>query len=54
VRSVVGAVLHEGIVRDALLVKQVKHLAHILVVVDHHVVILGLPPPGFSCVRKCM
>src|SRR5262245_12585814 len=43
VRSVVGAILHESIVCDAKFVEEVEHLANALVVVNHHVVVLGLP-----------
>ena len=47
-RPVVGAVLHERVVGDAELVDEVEHLADALVVVDHHVVILGLPAAGLA------
>jgi hypothetical protein len=43
VRTVVGRVLHEGVLGDAQLVEQVKHFAHVLVVVDHGVVVRRLP-----------
>ena len=48
VRPVVGAVLHERVVGDAELVQEVEHLADALVVVDHHVVVLGLPAAGLA------
>jgi len=43
VRSVVGRIHHESIVGDAQLVEQVEHLADVLVVVDHRVVVGKLP-----------
>ena len=51
VRAVVGAVHHEGVVGEAQLVEQVEHLAHVLVVVDHRVVVGRLPLPGLAQAR---
>ena len=48
VRAVVGRVHDEGVVGDAELVEQVEHLADVLVVVDHGVVIGRLPAPGLA------
>jgi len=45
-RPVVGAVHDEGVVGDAQLVQQVEQLADVPVVVDHCVVIRGLPAAG--------
>lgn len=45
-RAVAGRVLHEGVVGDTQRVDEVEHLADVLVVVDHHVVELGLPEAG--------
>ena len=42
-RAVVGRVHDEGVVGDAELVEIVQHLADVLVVVDHGVVIGRLP-----------
>ena len=42
-RAVVGRVHDEGVVGDAELVEIVEHLADVLVVVDHRVVIGRLP-----------
>ena len=46
VRPVVAAVEDDGVVRDAQLVQLVQQRAHSLVVVDHRIVVLRLPPPG--------
>ena len=48
VRPVVGRVLHERVFGDAELVEQIEHLAHVLVVVDHRVVVRRLPAPGLA------
>ena len=40
--------MHEGVVGDAELVEQVEHLADVLVVVDHRVVVGRLPAPGLT------
>ena len=48
VRAVVGRVHDEGVVGDAELVEQVEHLADVLVVVDHRVVIGRLPAAGLA------
>ena len=48
VRPVVGRVHHEGVLRDAELVQQVQHLADVLVVIDHRVVVGRLPAPGLA------
>ena len=42
-RPVVRAVEEQRVIGDAQLVDQGQHLAHVLVVIDHHVVIFGLP-----------
>ena len=42
-RTVVGRVLDERLLGDPGLVEEIEHLAHVLVVVDHRVVIRGLP-----------
>jgi hypothetical protein len=52
VRAVVGAVLHERVVGDAEFVQQVEQLADALVVVDHHVVVLGLPAAGLPAALR--
>ena len=52
VRPVVGAVHDDGVVGDAQLVEQVEQLADVLVVVDHHVVVLGLPAPGLAAALR--
>ena len=39
---------HEGVLGDAQLVEQVEHLADVLVVVDHGVVIRRLPAAGLA------
>ena len=44
VRAVVGRIHDEGIVGDAELIEEVEHLADVLVMVDHGVVIGRLPP----------
>ena len=46
VRAVVRAVHDERVVGDAQLVEQVEQLPDVLVVVDHRVVVRGLPGPG--------
>ena len=51
-RSVVGAVDDDGVLGDAQLVETVKHGADILVVVDHRVVVLGLPRPGLTAALR--
>ena len=48
VRAVVRAVHHEGVIGDAQLVEQVQQLAHVLVMVDHRVVIGRLPAAGLA------
>ncbi len=48
VRSVVGGVDDDGVVGDAEFVEHVEHRAHVLVVVDHRVVVLRLPHPGLA------
>ena len=47
-RAVVGRIHDEGVVGDAELVEIVEHLADVLVVVDHRVVIGRLPASGLS------
>ena len=47
-RTVVGGVLHEGVLGNAELVEEVEHFADVLVVVDHRVVIRRLPAPGLA------
>ena len=47
-RAVVGRVLDEGVLGDAELVEQVEHLADVLVVVDHRVVVRRLPAAGLA------
>ena len=42
VRSVVGSVEHDGIFCDSQLVKGLKNGAHVLVVIDHRIVIEAL------------
>ncbi len=59
-RPVVGAVHDDGVVRDAQVVEQLEQVADRPVVIDHGVVIGGLPSPacpsvpGWTYVRKCM
>ena len=48
VRAVVGGVDDDGVVGDAEFVEHVEHGADVAVVVDHRVVVLGLPQPGLS------
>ena len=48
VRAVVGGVDDDGVVGDAEVVEHVEHRADVLVVVDHRVVVLGLPQPGLA------
>ena len=48
VRAVVGRVHHERVVGDAKLIEQVEHLADVLVVVDHRVVVRRLPAPRLT------
>ena len=45
-RTVVRRVLDEGVLRDAEIVEQIEHLPHVLVVVDHRVVVRRLPAAG--------
>ena len=58
--AVVGAVDHDGVLGDAQFVKDVEQLPHVLVVVDHGVVIGDCQRPawprlsGLVWVRKCM
>ena len=40
--------MHESVVGDAELVEQIEHLADVLVVVDHRVVIGRLPAAGLA------
>ena len=40
--------MNERVVGNAQFVQQVKDLADVLVVVDHHVVVFGLPTPGLT------
>ena len=40
--------MHEGVFGDAQLVEQVEHLADVLVVVDHRVVVGRLPAAGLA------
>ena len=47
-RSIVGAVHHEGVVGDAQFVEQVQQFAHVFVVIDHRVVVGRLPPASLS------
>ena len=47
-RAVVGAVDDDGVVGDAQLVQLIEQGAHDVVVVDHGVVVGGLPPPGLA------
>ena len=59
VDAVVGGVHDDGVVGDAQFVELVQHLADALVVGDHHVVVVSLPPllplcSSAGCVRKCM
>jgi hypothetical protein len=61
VRAVVGGVDDDRVLGDAELVQLVQDLADVPVVVDHRVVVVGLPPAGLArglgglvCVRKCM
>jgi hypothetical protein len=46
--AVVGAVDHDGVLGDAQFVKDVEQLPHVLFVVDHGVVIGGLPAAGLA------
>jgi hypothetical protein len=39
VRSIVGAIYDEGVVRDLEFVQDLQHVPHVLVVVDHGVMI---------------
>ena len=50
VGTVVGRIHDESVVRDAELIEKVEHLADILVMVDHCVVIVGLPASRLSFV----
>ena len=47
-RAVVRPVHDDGVVGDAQFVKLLENGAHVLVMVDHCVVILALPTPGLS------
>ena len=47
-RTVVGRVHDEGVVRDAEVVQRLEHRADILVVVDHGVVVRALPAPRLA------
>ena len=47
-RAVVGGVQHDRVLGQTLLVDEVEDLADQLIVVDHRVVVLRLPPPGFA------
>ena len=47
-RTVVGRVDDDRLFGDAQLVQLVQQLAHVLVVLDHHVVVEGLPAPGLA------
>src|SRR5215467_4330480 len=47
-RAVVSAVKKDRVIGDAELIEDVKHLANVLVVIDHHVMIFGLPAPGLT------
>ena len=47
-RAVVGRIHDEGVVRDAELVEIIEHLADILVMVDHRIVIRRLPASRLS------
>lgn len=46
--AIVGAVDDHGVLGDTQIVERVKHLADVFVVVDHRVVIPGLPAPGLA------
>ena len=48
VRAVVGAVDDDRVVGDAELIDQVEDLAHVLVVVDHRVVVVALHHAGLT------
>ena len=48
VRPVVGRVDDDRVLGDAELVEQVEEQADVAVVVDHRVVVLGLPRPGLA------
>ena len=48
VRTVVGAVHDEGVVRDAQIVQRLEDRTDILVVVDHGVVVRALPAPRLA------
>src|SRR5215470_14370460 len=48
---VVRTVKNKSVVGDAKLIKQRQKLAYILIVINHHVVILGLPP---SCLEDAL
>jgi hypothetical protein len=52
VGPVVGAVHHEGVVRDAEFIEQVQHLTHVLVMVNHCVVVGGLPAARLPQTRR--
>ena len=45
VRAVVRAVEEQRVIGDAQFIQHGQHLADVLVVIDHHVVIFGLPAP---------
>src|SRR6478609_2570163 len=48
VRTVVGAVHDDGVFGDAELIEQIEHLSHVVVVIDHGVVIRRLPATGLT------
>src|SRR6202012_2878124 len=47
-RTVIGGIHHERVVRNAEFIEVVEHLANVLIVVDHRVVIRRLPAAGLS------
>ena len=51
-RAVVGRILDQRILGDAQFVQQVEQLANILVMVDHGVVIVGLPAAGLALAAR--
>src|SRR5215468_330760 len=52
VGTVVSAVKEYGVVSNAELVEQVEHLTNVLVVVNHHVMIFGLPASGLTAALR--
>src|SRR5215475_4652524 len=48
VGPVVSAVKEDGVVGNAELVEQVEHLTNVLVVVNHYIMIFGLPASGLT------